>query len=494
MLGMRPPVLELAKVLVLALLVAGCAALPAGERTVPPRDAHELARCEQLYAAADAAVAGAGVGDAQDARVEGFRYLRVNRTLAAIARDDLHDEAFHSWVESLAALDRTARAYELANLGPQASERFPLKELRACATKLREADLADPATRQLMRSRARVPDDYELWQRVVGVYPLTMLPFSAGVSAWQRRTTKIFAQPFEHLPVAGRRVRYEPANMARVDAADAQPPFQGAHDDPLGMPLPHAATLQRLLVAYAPAFEVDEMDEHDRIGAPTWGQGGRIEVDTARPTVFSRVAHTRYRGTTLLQLVYAVWFPSRPREPGIDLLGGHLDGLIWRVTLSRDGLPLVYDTIHNCGCYHLFFPTARAELLAQPATLEEVAFAPQRLPAVAPGEQLTVHIAARTHYIRRITIESPATGERRGYVMAADDELRSLPRPEGGRRSLFGPDGIVAGTSRGERFFFWPMGVRDPGAMRQWGRHATAFVGRRHFDDADLVERYFVFP
>jgi hypothetical protein len=27
--------------------------------------------------------------------------------------------------------------------------------------------------------------------------------------------------------------------------------------------------------------------------------------------------------------------------------------------------------------------------------------------------------------------------------------------------------------------------------MRQWGRHATAFVGRRHFDDPDLLERYF---
>lgn len=35
------------------------------------------------------------------------------------------------------------------------------------------------------------------------------------------------------------------------------------------------------------------------------------------------------------------------------------------------------------------------------------------------------------------------------------------------------------------------MGVPEPGAMRQWGRHATAFVGRRHFDDPWLLERYF---
>ena len=31
------------------------------------------------------------------------------------------------------------------------------------------------------------------------------------------------------------------------------------------------------------------------------------------------------------------------------------------------------------------------------------------------------------------------------------------------------------------------------GAMRQWGRQATAFVGRRHFDDADLFEKRFRF-
>jgi hypothetical protein len=35
------------------------------------------------------------------------------------------------------------------------------------------------------------------------------------------------------------------------------------------------------------------------------------------------------------------------------------------------------------------------------------------------------------------------------------------------------------------------MGIESAGAMRQWGRHATAFVGRRHFDEAQLIERYF---
>jgi hypothetical protein len=38
---------------------------------------------------------------------------------------------------------------------------------------------------------------------------------------------------------------------------------------------------------------------------------------------------------------------------------------------------------------------------------------------------------------------------------------------------------------------FWPTGVDETGAMRQWGRHATAFLGRRHFDDPDLIEQRF---
>ncbi len=70
------------------------------------------------------------------------------------------------------------------------------------------------------------------------------------------------------------------------------------------------------------------------------------------------------------------------------------------------------------------------------------------------------------------------------------DILRSLPTADG-YHSLFGRYGLIAGTERPERFLLWPMGIRSPGAMRQWGRHATAFVGRRHFDDAFLIESLF---
>jgi hypothetical protein len=63
-----------------------------------------------------------------------------------------------------------------------------------------------------------------------------------------------------------------------------------------------------------------------------------------------------------------------------------------------------------------------------------------------------------------------------------------LPLPGGGHRSAFESDGLIPSTRRPERFLLWPLGVSSPGAMRQWGTHAIAFIGKRHFDDPDLLD------
>jgi hypothetical protein len=188
----------------------------------------------------------------------------------------------------------------------------------------------------------------------------------------------------------------------------------------------------------------------------------------------------------LLQLEYWIWFPGRPKASAFDLLGGALDGVLWRVSLTPEGEPWVYDSIHACGCYHLFFPTARAVLKPQPDTLDETSFVAQPLPRIAPGSPIEVWIQAGTHYIQRV-VAGDSGVPRTSYAFREERSLRSMPQPDGASASLFRPDGIVPGSERGERWLFWPMGIREPGAMRQWGRHATAFVGRRHFDDPGLI-------
>jgi hypothetical protein len=137
----------------------------------------------------------------------------------------------------------------------------------------------------------------------------------------------------------------------------------------------------------------------------------------------------------------------------------------------------------------MFFPTALVKSLPAPPGREEWAFVPAVLPALHAAQRVVVRVASRTHYVTGIRADSADGGI--AYRLVDDNDLRALPAGEQVTRSAFGPDGIVPGTERGERFLFWPMGIDNAGAMRQWGIHATAFIGRRHFDDADLIERRF---
>jgi hypothetical protein len=465
----RPHPARIALAALLALL-AGCASLEGGGHL----DAHlgsesaAVRACAAWYRALDEAVEAAGVRDAQYAQLPGFPYFRVDRLLASLrGRAAASEPALQAFAERLLELDLESRRHEIENLAPQEFASLPemradfargaaLLRTRGCGRLLRGIDLAKPATRAGILESARVPDDYSLASRVLGLYPLSRIVFADGSRRWE---------------------------------AESRAAFGGEHQAPA-----EAAPereLARIAALYAPSFEVAVTGDYDRFGQLRWTRGSSVpEVDSTASAVYVLRAFTRYRDQILLQLVYTIWFSERPPSVEGDLLAGRLDGLVWRVTLAPDGEPLLYDSIHPCGCYHQFFPTPRARPRPAPDALEEWAFVPQALPRVAEDERPVVRLASRTHYIERVSLVRGGDSVAR-YVFQEYDALRSLAQPEGGRRSAFGPDGIVAGTERAERLLFWPMGIRSAGAMRQWGRHATAFVGRRHFDDADLIERRF---
>jgi hypothetical protein len=312
-----------------------------------------------------------------------------------------------------------------------------------------------------------VSDDYDTWKRVVGLYWLTRVPFASGVRGYQAETRAVFETPLERLSVRGTLQRFVPGEGFVPEGFDAE-----------------------LVRRHAPVLEVDVASGHDRIGSVELDDDGLPAVDVAHPVAYVRAAATRVDGKWLHQIVYTFWFPSRPRTGALDLLGGRLDGLVWRVTLDERREPWVYDTIHPCGCYHQFFPTPGARLRPQPDTLDETAFVPQALPRVGTAQRIVLRVASGTHYLQRVLVtDEEPSGE--PYRLADERSLGTLRLRDGTVRSLYRADGIVPGTERGERWLFWPMGVREPGAMRQWGRHATAFVGRRHFDDPRLLDQAF---
>ena len=481
-----------------AALLAGCAGL---ERASGLDASPEARECIDWFHAVDAEIDRAGVRDAQERRVAGFPYLRANRLLASFREEArASPRVLHALAERMQALDLAARRHEFSNLPP---ERLPappgaspaevrglaLRRAQDCGRLLRDVDLAAPERREALLERAAVPDDYSTASRVAGVYAIAKWPFSRGVRRYQDEARADFARELAP-PAGGSVVRFSPP-VVDVDREAVTALLARAAEDPLGIPQPADRELHALFAAYAPSFDIEVTGDYDRFGELRWRRGAAAPVvDASFAAVYVNLAWTRYRGRVLLQLVYTLWFPERPAAGSFDLLAGRLDGVTWRVTLSPEGEPLVYDSMHACGCYHLFVPTSAAEPLPEPPGEVEWAFIPQRLPALAPGERPLLRIATRTHYIDRVSTVRGADSLVR-YDMQPYDVLRSLADGAGGRRNIFGTDGLVAGTERAERFFFWPMGIASAGAMRQWGRHATAFVGRRHFDDADLIERRF---
>lgn len=482
-------------------LLAGCAAAPE-QRPAPPLD--ERAECVEVFRRVDDAVSRAGVADGMTARVAGFPYLRVNRFLASYAREEMSDARFAEWLKRMVALGTEGYTVELGNLSVDEAERlahalwnvdarhaWTRPAVVECAARLAALDAADPGRRAALREAARVPDEYRTWQRIAGLYWLTRVPFAAGIRRWEKETSAVFARAPDAIASRGRLRAYVPPE-GRLSRERLAGLLERSAVNALGIPDPGRDELEALYRTYAPEFVVDTAGDADEPGELGWGEADTPRVVTRRPVVYRRVSHARYGGRALLQLNYAIWFPARARVSEHDLLSGELDAVLWRVTLAPDGTPWLYDSMHLCGCYHLFFPTARAAPKPRPDTIEETAFAPQSLPRVDPGSRVVLRLASGTHYLEQVTLVAPQARGGIEYIFAEDDTLRSQPRPRGGRRSVFRPDGIVAGTERGERYWFWPMGVPEPGAMRQWGRHATAFVGRRHFDDPGLLERYFL--
>jgi hypothetical protein len=479
--------------LVVALSLTGCTAHLAPPASVVDSAPLSVVSCRTLYSDVDAWVKGAAVGDAQSARISDYPYLRIDRFLAADeVKPGAGSEDFDAWLARLRNLDSQARTFELRNLpdDPGGKRRESLgARLDACAEVLMVSDLESPAARAQLLEISRVADDYSVAKRVIGLYPFTSLPFKAGVRNLHEGIQAEFSRSLESLSVKGRLIRYRPApEYPPVSAQALAVLLEHAHGKPQGIPDLSAVDRQRLFETFAPVFEIDIVSDDDRIGMPVWTDDGMPSVDIGEPVVFRRISYTRFEGRTLLQLNYSVWFPSRPPDGDFDLLSGRLDAITFRVTLGRDGRPLLYDSMHDCGCYHLFVPTRRLQTKPPPHGHEEPPLIPQRLDQGAGG--LVVRIAHGTHYLQRVYFDVSVNTDH-VYVMHDADVLRSLPTTQGRRRSLFQPDGLVPGTERGERWLFWPMGIAQPGAMRQWGHHATLFVGKRHFDEPHLVERYF---
>ncbi len=495
--------LKLLLILQCALLLNACASLTpqSNKQYIEQYPDKESQSCADFFTKLEQTISIASVIDSEAARIKAFPYLRVNRFLSDFRNEPMDTTSFNTWVDRMQVLAEEGWQIELSNLPALERKKLSLHPTTAkmnlnetihyCSDLLRAVDLDEENERNHFKNIVKVPDEYKTWQRVIGLYPLTALAFRSGIDSWYKETNKVYAQPLENLTVHGELLRYvSSSNNALLSSQEVSQIISESSQSALNIPEPSIVNSHKLFENFAPIFEIDTVTNDDRIGTVELNNDVTPKISTDLANVYRHASYTRIANQVLLQLNYSIWFPARPKTSTFDMLGGDLDGITWRVTLLPNGEPLLFDTIHNCGCYHLFFPTQHATVLNQTSSFEEPAFIPQTL-SVPLTDRAVIRIASGSHYIERIYFDNATSSKSKKYKLTESKILRSLEVNNNERHSLFGQDGVIQSSKRGERYLFWPMGIPNPGAMRQWGHHATAFVGRRHFDDARLFEKYF---
>lgn len=445
--------------------------------------------CTELKQAFNESVVRSAVRDSQSVPAWPGSLLHVDRFLASFHGQMPGSEQKDMWLARLISLGEQARNIEWSNLPPfeqvtltgmVASNDTVLGKLGRCARD-------EGSHAEAVGVWASVPDEYRTLWRVFGLYPLTSLWVAHRAGDLRRELKSAFTR---NAPSLGSVLRFGPDQSPTLDRSEVAELIQASVKNPLSIPEPNNEALARLFASFAPVWEVDVIKEDDLPGAPVWRNSKIPSIDTTQPRVYTYHSHARFDGRILLQLNYVIWFPARTCNGALDIYCGKFDGVTWRVTLDTDGTPLTYDSMHNCGCYHFWVPSERLVLRQHGNDLEPPLVVKQA-PELSRHGRILLRLAGGTHYIQQVSVvNSPAVDH--AYQLGSYDELRSLPLPEGGRRSLFNPEGIVTSSLRAERWVLWPMGVPGPGAMRQRGHHAIAFAGRRHFDDPKLLDRTFM--
>ncbi|UTV29482.1 hypothetical protein [Photobacterium atrarenae] len=428
-----------------------------------------------------------GVQDAQLVWDPRFPHLAFNRFslswLPGLTSRQQRQE-WLAYVTQHAAMQRQVEYQNLPN-----KHGFEAEQLAQCATQLASRNLYNPAFwSALTASPPEFPSGYSDWQRIFGVYPVSKHIAKPSMNQEKRRLISHFIQP-----PAGSVIRYAIPEKPSLTRSQIRRWFQHARQQSaLSWPRLTQVQLKRLLAYYAPVFEVESRSRDDLPGQVAYASPNRPMINVRQPALYTHVSLTRFYGQTLIQLNYSLWFANRTARTSFDPYAGPFDGVLIRLTLDPDGNPYILDSIHHCGCYHMVFALTPALKFSPPDPQIEWPitlhiYAGQRTDTLGVAFTHGEHMLKNVQWLRTTTHARP-------LVMMPYHQLRSLPTTENTYQSLFNQQGMLPASVRAERFYLWPLGVKSPGTQRQLGHHATAFIGRRHFDDPFIFETLFEQP
>ena len=452
---------------------------------------------QEFFRYLDHTIDTVGVNDRANFSLPGFPYLRANRFLAAI--ENLDSTA----VELMRQLDLADRGKEIRNLPESVAIQLAaelglpnrdaiLEKAAHFSEELLKNDQAVPGFYTALRKSLKNDrSEYRFGQRVIGLYPLFAVPTALSTLAAQKEFKKWHQAPLENLKKLGTIKTYGPNNDTAVAFDRISAIFNRAQRNSLGTFDLAQDEIKQLVLYFAPVLSQDTVADYDRFGEVFW-KNNRVEINPAKPTVYYYVTYALINGEPALQLNYVVWYKARAGKNAPWLERGRLDGLTVRVSLDRNGSPVIMDIMNNCGCYHFFVPDQTRMVKIIPQKLGMDAFVPAYLPKISDGERYKLRVNSGWHQVEHVD-RNKADEDKTSYELLAYDLLESLPKNHGEFESVFNAYGIMKTSSRIEPIFFFPSGIRSIGLMRQRSHHAIKMVGQSHFDDPHLFDKNFIF-
>ena len=486
--------------LIFILLLESCAGL---NRQGPPADKGRPSRDELFFKELDQAVNADGVQERSSFPVDKFPYLRTNRFLAAMKNRAERENEAEFLVEEMLRLGLETRKKEINNLREKSlqklAERIGEKPNRVTLVNrmmkssevLASHDRQEPDFYRKVEEANTVPDVYSTAMRILGLYPLVAMPISLAAQNANRKFIKWHQELEENLPVEGELVLFRPPNNHDMIKEDVARIFDPARRNPFGLPSLDEKDIHTLSHIFAPVIVQDVVADYDRFGEVKW-RNDQVTVDPSEATVYYYLTRSFVKQRPILQMNYAFWYSERSGDKSPAYEKGPLDGITIRVSLNHHGEVVMVDVMNSCGCYHFYAPRKGMVKVKKPSSQSLYPFVVTWLPDNYPENQLSLRVNSGWHQIENLYAEKIPTGSA-NYRLVSYDVLESLPKSNGRMESVFDSKGIMKNSWRIEPYILFSMGIPRIGYMRQRSHHAIHIVGRTHFTDPDILDRYFDF-
>ncbi|MDH3693023.1 MAG: hypothetical protein OER96_00435 [Gammaproteobacteria bacterium] len=204
------------------------------------------------------------------------------------------------------------------------------------------------------------------------------------------------------------------------------------------------------LSRYAPMImHENDTESFNQIGTPvvkTSNNGKpRVRIDSTTPTIYAnKRAFTSVSGEEFTNYIYRIHFEKVPFSViPFHVTAGRNGGLFIITTVDDRGQPLLYTTVHTCGCYLAFVPTQympdNAYLDNWPESSQRVfgETLPVKIELTGENRWPVVMLRDGTHRVANIEARNPA-------VLRHHRVIRTPLRPLTSLRHLPSDDGPVS--------------------------------------------------